>query len=172
MIEINKQGLYVALRCVDRVRNHLKSVGLDFPQEIDTFINGVWEVLRGSRAKVALTKIDRLIERLIIDEQDADFEGSRINRLYYILSDLILYLKERNGLSVDAILEEALELFRYEAENEYLISLGGNAMAVSALDEEKIESDPRVTFEKHQQSADRKLAQTISDWTSIDGGIK
>lgn len=62
-----------------------------------------WEYLQGTRARLGLTKIGRRIGQLVVDEQDAGFEQSLINRLYYALSDLILYLKNGDGRSVEYV---------------------------------------------------------------------
>ncbi|GGY45281.1 hypothetical protein [Pseudoduganella albidiflava] len=159
--------LYVALKCIGRLLLNLESRKLTVPAEISLFVEDLWLVLRGQKNRVALTKIDRKIERLIVDEQDAGFEESLVNRGYYALSCLILYLQEGHSLSIQHILEEALESFRYEAANDYLNALGGLAMVLSDSEEDEIEADTRVSSEKEKQSEDKYLAGKIVDWANV-----
>ena len=64
-------------------------------------------------------------------------------------------------------MEEALEFTRYDAANDYLTSLGGEAVVLDDSDEEKIESDIRVTMEKELQAKDIAFSRTISDWSNV-----
>lgn len=45
--------------------------------------------------------------------------------------------------------------------------LGRQAVILDASDEEKIESDERVTYEKLQQKVDVEFASTVADWSQI-----
>lgn len=48
-----------------------------------------------------------------------------------------------------------------------LVGLGGQAVILDSSYEEKIESDPRVVFEKENQATDKQHVQTIADWTTV-----
>lgn len=163
----DKDKLYIALKCIDRIKYHLKDKGLHIDSGLDNFSDDLWQFLRDKKTRLPLMKIDKEISRRIIDEQDADFHQSLINRYYYLLSDLILFLKENDPLSVEALMEEALEFTRYDAANDYLTSLGGEAVVLDDSDEEKIESDIRVTMEKELQAKDIAFSRTISDWSNV-----
>lgn len=163
----DKDKLYIALKCTDRIRSYLRDKGLRIDSDLDDFLDDLWQFLRDKKTRLPLVKIDKEISRRIIDEQDADFRQSLINRYYYVLSDLILFLKENDSRSVDALMEEALEFTRYDAANDYLTSLGGEAVVLDDSDEEKIESDVRVVREKELQVKDIAFSHTISDWRNV-----
>lgn len=162
-----KDKLYIALKCADRIRSYLQDKGLRIDSDFDDFLDDSWQFLRDKKTRLPLVKIDKEISRRIIDEQDADFRQSLVNRYYYVLSDLILFLKENDPRSVDALMEEALEFTRYDAANDYLTFLGGEAVVLDDSDEEKIESDVRVVREKELQEKDIAFSRIISDWPNV-----
>jgi hypothetical protein len=162
----DKQNLYICLRCIDRIILHLKNKGMSIPQRIETFLNDVWDELKGKPGKLSLLE-DQEVEELIIDEQDATDAQLLTNRLYFAISDLILFLNESNPLSTASVQEEALEMFRHEATTDFLVSLGANAVVLQASEEAHIEADPRIGAEKAHQRDDKNQALTINDWSKV-----
>ena len=144
----SNEELYVALKCIGHLQRSLNDKKLRIATEVTSFLDNVWKLLGRTRTKLGLTKIDRRLENLINDEQEAGFEPSLVNRLFYAVSNLVLYLQNGNIAAIEGVLDEAIESKKYEAEKTYLESLGGKAIAFDALDEAKIAADPRVQFEK------------------------
>lgn len=162
-----KDKLYISLKCLDRIRLHLHEQKISVTESLDIFMNDLWKILNGNKRRIALMKADKEIAKLVIDEQDAGFEQSLLNRYYYALSDLILFLKDKSPASVDYVLEEGIEFYRYVAANDYLISLGGDAVILSTADEQKIEADERITAEKEKQIEDKNASGLIRDWSNV-----
>jgi hypothetical protein len=165
---MEKDKLYYSLRSLDRVHQHLEAKKIPLPKSILDFTDSLWSILKGEKKSAPITKNDRQIEKLIVDEQDATFEEILLNKYYYTLSNIILLLKEGNPLSAEATLEEALEFFRYDSANDYLSSLGGDATILTEAEEERIESDLRVQREKEQQLIDKNFSKIVTDWSSIN----
>jgi hypothetical protein len=166
-MDVNREKLYPALKSLDRINKHLELKGITLPKDILVFTDSLWEILYETKKTAAVTKTDRKIGQLIVDEQDAGFDKILLNKYYYVLSNIILLLRENSPLSGDAALEEALEFFRFDSANDYLSSLGGDAIVLNEADEENIENDKRVKYEKERQLEDINFAKRIRDWANV-----
>ena len=122
-----RKHLYPALRALDRMQQHLAIKQISVPDEVIEFVDRIRTVLRGAKDRLPLTRVDKFVERLVIDEQDADFQQALRNRYYYALSNVILYLKDGDRRSIDGAMEDSLEFFRYDVSNDYLIAKGGQS---------------------------------------------
>lgn len=162
-----KKHLYPALRALDRMQQHLAAKGIDVPGEVSKFVDLMWAVLQGAKDRLPLTKVDQLVEKLVIDEQDADFPQALRNRYYYSLSNVILYLRDGDLRSIEGAMEDGLEFFRYDVSNDYLLAKGGQGLFLSEQDEQKIEGSSAVVAEKDHQRNDLLFADVTDDWSQV-----
>lgn len=161
-----KPPLYVALKALIRGRDFLLGGNALLRVQLDACFESCAALLQDRSVSFDFKKFDRSIEKSIVDEQDAGFEQTLENRLYFALSSFNLFFLEGDVESLNATVEDVVEIYRYKAAHDYLVSRGSHAMILSSRDEDEIEGSEEIKDEVSAQMEDRKFAVQISDWSA------
>lgn len=161
-----KPPFYVALKALIRGRDFLLSGNASPRVQPDACFESCVALLQGQAASFDFKKFDRNVEESIVDEQDAGFEQSLENKLYFALSSFNLFFLENDVESLNATAEDVVEIYRYKVAHDYFVSRGSRAMILSSREEDEIEGSKEIKDEISAQAEDRRFAVKISDWSA------
>jgi len=164
----NKAHLFVVLRALDRLAELLQNSYMPPAPDVVKFIDDLWSSLADNAIKVKLGPVNKALTRSIVDEQDASYEELLRNMYLYAIADLVEFVKEGQPASLDAVENCIVDLYDYIACQKYLSEIkGGAAVILTPDDEAKISADPDYREGLARISADKNIAQTISDWDAV-----
>lgn len=161
-----KPPLYVALKALICGRDFLLSCNMSLCMHLDACFESCVALLQGQAISFDFKKFDGNVEKSIVNEQDAGFEQALENRLYFALSSFNSFFLEGDVEPLNATAEDVVEIYRYKAAHDYLVSRGSQAMILSSRDEDEIEGRKEIKDEIAAQMEDREFAAQISDWSA------
>ncbi|MFT2748619.1 hypothetical protein ACMT9U_03460 [Clavibacter sp. Sh2036] len=165
MDDAQKIEFYAALRALDRMVGHLHSHGISVDANMSGALDSWWDELRRDTRTTTLDEVDEQIEHLVVDEQDASTQQICYNFFLYVLSDVIISLREE--LNFSQVFASVEECCFYQAGESMLES---NVRAIVPVEAEiaELQAHPDHVNEMLAQGKDRTYAAAVGDWTTVD----
>ncbi len=156
MTKENLAIYYVVYHSIIRLSNFLEENDISIPDNIKNEIKNFEKFL--IKESVDVTKLNKLIEKSVKDEQDLGFKEMLYQQYLYALSDFSYFFTENNIDFLHGSLDTIMETYRFFAMNRYLEENNISSMIWNEDDESMIEKSDLIVNEKQKQLDDSKYA--------------
>ncbi|WP_124919923.1 hypothetical protein [Burkholderia cepacia] len=169
MDKLVKESAFVVLKAFDRLGRKLGALGVSLPQDFSLFLDRVWEGLAQDVIAVKTKGIEKVINSLVVDEQDAGHDEILRNMYLYAFSSFLIYVENGSLESLSATEEGVVDFYDYVAGQRYLVDeKKGAAVILSAEDERKILMDSEYRAEREALESDRMFSKNINNWSEVN----